>query len=85
MLGCKTPNKLLSSLLPDTKNNEETIEIKGDLAKKTFKLRAAGKVAWGVCIGAIGGVIYSAVATVGTGRAIASMTGLTAGFTAATA
>jgi hypothetical protein len=30
------------------------IEIEGDLAKKTFRIRAAGSVAWGVTIGAIG-------------------------------
>lgn len=34
-------------------NKEDTIEIEGDLAKKTFKIKATGKVAWGICIGAI--------------------------------
>lgn len=34
-------------------NKEDTIEIEGNLAKKTFKIKATGKVAWGVCIGAI--------------------------------
>lgn len=32
------------------KNGEDTIEIKGDLAKRTFKIKATGKVAWGVCV-----------------------------------
>lgn len=64
------------------KNNEESIEIEGDLAKKTFKIRATGKVAWAVCIGAIGVAIYSVVATVGTSSPV---TATTAGFTAATA
>jgi hypothetical protein len=67
------------------KNNEESIEIEGDLAKKTFKIRATGKVAWAACIGAIGVAIYSVAATVGTGGTSAPVTGLTAGLTAATA
>lgn len=67
------------------KNNEESIEIEGDLAKKTFKIRATGKVAWAVCIGAIGVATYSVAATVGTGGTSAPVTGVTAGLTAATA
>lgn len=66
------------------KNNEECIEIEGDLARKTFKIRATGKVAWAVCIGAIGIATYSVVATVGTGGASAPVTATTAGLTAAT-
>lgn len=67
------------------KNNEETIEIEGDLANKTFKIRATGNVAWAVCIGAIGIATYSVIATVGTGGASAPVTATTAGITAATA
>lgn len=67
------------------KNNEESIEIEGDLARKTFKIRATGNVAWAVCIGAIGIATYSVIATVGTGGTSAPVTATTAGFTAATA
>ena len=67
------------------KNNEESIEIEGDLARKTFKIRATGNVAWAVCIGAIGIATYSMIATVGTGGASIPVTATTAGFTAATA
>ena len=34
-------------------NNEDTIEIEGDLVKKVIKIKATGKVAWGVCIGSL--------------------------------
>ncbi len=34
-------------------NKEDSIEIEGDLAKKVFKIKTTGSVAWGVCIGAI--------------------------------
>ena len=67
------------------KNNEESIEIEGDLARKTFKIRATGNVSWAVCIGAIGIATYSVIATVGTGGTSAPVTATTAGFTAATA
>lgn len=66
-------------------NNEEFIEIEGDLAKKTFKIRAKGKVAWAVCIGAIGVATYSVAATIGTGGASSPVTVTTVGLTAATA
>lgn len=32
----------------------DQIEIEGDLANKTFKIKASGQVAWAVAIGAIG-------------------------------
>jgi hypothetical protein len=64
------------------KNKEETIEIEGDLANKTFKIRATGNVAWGVVIGAIAIAAYGAIVTVGTGGATAPATA-TAGFIAA--
>lgn len=74
----KTEAELAEAL----KNNEESIEIEGDLAKKTFKIRATGKVAWGVCIGAIGIAAYSVFVTVGTGGASAPVTVTTASFVA---
>lgn len=64
------------------KNGEDTIEIVGDLAGKTIKIRATGKVAWAIAFGAIGVAVYSAVATLGSGGASAPATGTAAAFTA---
>ena len=36
------------------KNDQDTIEIEGDLGKKVLKIKATGKVAWAVAAGAIG-------------------------------
>lgn len=36
------------------KNEQDTIEIEGDLGKKVLKIKATGKVAWMVAAGAIG-------------------------------
>jgi hypothetical protein len=49
------------------KNKESTIEITGDLAKKTIKLRATGAVAWAVAFAAIGIAAYGAIAAIPTG------------------
>lgn len=67
------------------KNNEESIEIEGDLANKVFKIRATGNIAWAVAIGAIGIATYSVIATLGSGGTTAPLTGITAGVTAVTA
>ncbi|MDG6231681.1 hypothetical protein Q7506_09600 [Glaesserella parasuis] len=49
------------------KRGDDTIEIEGDLAKKTIKIRATGTVAWAIAIGAIGIAVYATIAAVGTG------------------
>lgn len=67
------------------KNKEDTIEISGDLVKKTIKIRATGKVAWGVAAGAIGIAFYATASTMATGGTSAPITVTTAGFTAGTA
>lgn len=36
------------------KGEKDTIEIEGDLVRRVIKIKATGKVAWGVCIGALG-------------------------------
>lgn len=36
------------------KNGDDYIEVEGDLAKKTLKIKATGKVAWAIAIGGIG-------------------------------
>lgn len=63
------------------KNNENTIEIEGDLKNKTLKIKATGKVAWAIAIGAI------AVAIVGITYPVPEPTTQTAakGFAAFTA
>ena len=67
------------------KNNEETIEIEGDLANKAFKIRATGKVAWAVAIGAIGIATYSVYVTIGTAGTSSVVTASTSGIMAVTA
>lgn len=34
-------------------DNKDTIEIEGDLAQKSIKIKATGKVAWAIAIGAV--------------------------------
>ncbi len=44
------------------KRKENSIEISGDLAKKTIRLRATGNVAWAIAVAAIGFAVYGVVA-----------------------
>lgn len=44
------------------KEEHDTIEIEGDLANKAIKIKATGKVAWCVCIGAIGIAVAATLA-----------------------
>ncbi len=56
------------------KNGESTIEIEGDLAKKTIKLRATGNVAWAIAFAAIAiavGAAFLAIPTGGTSSTVA--------------
>lgn len=63
------------------KNGKDTIEIEGDLCKKIFKIKATGKVAWGVCIGCIVVACTMAVVTLSSGGTAAPITGPTAAVT----
>lgn len=36
------------------REEKDTIEIEGDLVRRVIKIKATGKIAWGVCIGALG-------------------------------
>ena len=49
------------------KNNTDTIEIHGNLAKRTIRIKAAGNVAWAVAFGAIAVAMASVFLTMGTG------------------
>lgn len=53
------------------KSGEEFIEIEGDLARKTIRIRATGKVAWVLALGSIGIAAFSAYATIGSAGAAA--------------
>jgi uncharacterized membrane protein YdbT with pleckstrin-like domain len=53
------------------KSGEDFIEIEGDLARKTIRIRATGKAAWMLAIGSLGIAAFAAYATVGTGGAAA--------------
>lgn len=58
---------------------EDTIEILGDLAGKTIRIRATGKVAWTVCIGCIGIALVALLAVPETAGTSVAVAGLTAG------
>lgn len=49
------------------KNNEDEIIIEGNLKNKVIRIKATGKVAWIVAIGAIGVVVVAELATLATG------------------
>lgn len=55
------------------KEEKETIEIEGDLAAKVIRIKATGKVAWGVAAAALGigvfAIIHTPHATVATAPA----------------
>ena len=51
------------------KNQVETIEIEGDLAKKVFRIRVTGKVTWPIAIAAVSLAIGCGVATFMSGPA----------------
>ena len=67
------------------KSGADEIEIEGDLAKKTIRIRATGQVAWAIAVGAIGIAAFAAYATLGTGGTAGPVTAPAAGVTAAAA
>lgn len=60
------------------KNNEETIEIEGDLATKVIKIKATGSVAWAVAVGAIAVAVTVVVMSGGTGAPASGVIGVAA-------
>jgi hypothetical protein len=46
---------------------EDYIEIEGDLANRVIRIRAAGKVAWVIAVGAIGIAVTATILAVPTG------------------
>lgn len=67
------------------KRDIDTIEITGDLARNTIKIRATGNVAWAIAFGAIGIAVYAAITTGATGGASVLITAPAAGITAGAA
>ena len=57
---CKTEKELAEAI----KNNEDTIYIEGNLKDKVIRIKATGKVAWGVCAASLAAAIifYSVTA-----------------------
>ncbi|WFZ87281.1 hypothetical protein NFK79_23225 (plasmid) [Citrobacter freundii] len=66
-----TTEKELAKAVQD---ESDTIVIEGDLANKAIKIKATGKAAWIVAIGAISLAAYSLIATLGTGGASTPVT-----------
>ena len=73
-MNVKTEKELASAI----ENNESTITIEGDLAKKTLRIKATGTVAWVVAFGSIGIAFYAVIATIGTGGTAAPVTAVSA-------
>ena len=65
----RTESELASAM----KNEEPTIEIVGDLANKTIKLKAIGSVAWGIAFVAIVAAVGMAMTGVGAPAALVSV------------
>ncbi len=57
------------------KNDQDTIEIEGDLKNKVLKIKATGKVAWAIAIAAIGVAVTVLIATGGTGAPASGIIG----------
>lgn len=59
-------------------NNQDYIEIKGDLARKTIKIKAVGPIVWGVCLGAIAIAVVAILAAPATGGTSAALSAFAA-------
>lgn len=57
------------------KAGEDEIEIEGDLAQRTIRIRATGKLAWAVAFGALGIAAVAVYATIGSAGTSTSVTG----------
>ncbi|MDX9901064.1 MAG: hypothetical protein RBT22_06195 [Aliarcobacter sp.] len=61
-MSIRTEEELAQSI----KNNEDFIEIEGDLARKVIKIKATGKVAWIIACGAIAVAVTAVIVSGGT-------------------
>lgn len=58
------------------KNEQDTIEIEGNLKKKVLRIKATGKVAWAVALGAIGVAVIVVMGSGGTAAPAAGVVGI---------
>lgn len=58
-MNVRTEKELASAV----KSNQNEITIRGDLAKKTIKIKATGNVAWIIAFGAVGVAVIIALKT----------------------
>lgn len=58
------------------KDEQDTIEIEGDLTKKVLRIKATGKVAWAIAIGAIGIAVTILISSGGTGAPVSGLVGI---------
>ena len=61
-MSIKTEEELAEAI----ENNQESIEIEGNLATKVIKIKATGKIAWVIALGAIAIAVTTVVLTGGT-------------------
>jgi hypothetical protein len=68
--SASTPDELGKAI----RNDAPEIEIEGDFEKKIIRIRATGKVAWVIAIGAVGCAVAAIIATAGSGGTSSAVT-----------
>ncbi|HBS57159.1 MAG TPA: hypothetical protein DEA38_15705 [Stenotrophomonas sp.] len=58
------------------RNGDDTIEIEGDLARKVVRIKATGKAAWAIALGAIAVAVILALGTGGTAAPASAVVGV---------
>ena len=58
------------------KNDQDTIEIEGDLKKKVLKIKATGTVSWVIAIGVIAIAVTVVLTTGGAGAPVSGVVGV---------
>lgn len=58
------------------KNDQDTIEVEGDLQNKVLRIKATGTVAWVIAIGAIGIAVAITLSTGGAGAPVSGAVGV---------
>lgn len=71
-MAIKTEKELAEAL----KNEEDSIEIEGDLKNKVLKIKVTGKVAWVIAIGAVAVAVPIAIASGGAAAPISGIVGI---------
>jgi len=71
-MAIKTEEELAGAI----NNEEDTIEIEGDLKNKVLKIKATGKVAWVIAIGAIAIALPIAIGSGGVAAPVSGFVGI---------